>query len=66
MNIIKVTSNFPVIESPGVMPVDNPTVPKAETVSKSSWRNVNFSVTERMKTTTAIKTTDNMASVIAR
>ena len=35
--ITRMMTSFPATESPGVMPVESPTVPNAETTSNKSW-----------------------------
>jgi hypothetical protein len=48
--MVKINIIFPVSESPDVIPVDNPTVPNAETSSKRSLiKSVSLSVMVRKK-----------------
>src|SRR5690606_16966028 len=49
MNINKIISIFPKLLSSGVIPIDNPQVPKAEATSKKISINENFSVTDNKK-----------------
>ena len=53
MNIVRVRTTLPVIDNPDVMPVDSPTVPKAETVSNKILIKEVFSVRDKIITATA-------------
>ena len=63
--MVAVIINRPAIDKPGVIPVDKPTVPKAEKVSKRRSRNLNSSVIVSTKTTMPISPTASVTTTSA-